>query len=64
MTMKKNSEISKLTASEIAKTTLETREKLRAFRVAMAGSRVKNVREGRTLRRTIARLLTAARKGA
>lgn len=60
----KNSEISKLNGAEITKELGSVREKLREFRVGMAGSRVKNVREGRVLRRTIARLLTAARKGA
>lgn len=53
-----------MSAPELGKSLSETREKLREFRVGMAGSRVKNVREGRTLRRTIARMLTAARKGA
>lgn len=37
------------------------REALRTFRYASAGSRTKNVREGRELRRTIARLLTEVR---
>lgn len=35
-----------------------TREALRSFRYASAGSRTKNVREGRELRRQIARILT------
>lgn len=34
------------------------REALRTFRYASAGSRTKNVREGRMLRKQIARLLT------
>lgn len=34
------------------------RESLRTFRYASAGSRTKNVREGRELRKQIARLLT------
>ncbi len=61
--MKKYAEISKLSATEIGKELAEARLKLREFRVGMAGSRVKNVKEGRNLRKTIARLLTA-RKGA
>ncbi len=61
--MKKYAEISKFTSSEITKELAEVRLKLREFRVGMAGSRVKNVKEGRVLRKTIARLLTA-RKGA
>lgn len=34
------------------------REKLRAFRFGGAGSRTRNVREGRALRKDIARILT------
>lgn len=37
------------------------RESLRAFRYASAGSRTKNVREGREIRKEIARLLTEIR---
>ena len=37
----------------------EARKKLRQFRFQGAGSRAKNVHEGRNLRREIARLLTA-----
>ena len=37
------------------------RESLRTFRYASAGSRTKNVREGRETRRNIARLLTEIR---
>ena len=36
----------------------EKREMLRAFRFGTAGSKSKNVREGREVRRTIARMLT------
>ncbi len=36
----------------------QNRETLRAFRFGGAGSRSKNVREGRTLRKEIARILT------
>lgn len=36
----------------------EKREALRVFRFGGAGSRSRNVREGRTLRKDIARLLT------
>lgn len=38
---------------------LEKREALRMFRFGGAGSRSRNVREGRTLRKEIARILTA-----
>lgn len=39
-------------------------EALRVFRFGEAGSRTRNVREGRTLRREIARLLTELRRRA
>ncbi|MDO8594624.1 MAG: 50S ribosomal protein L29 [bacterium] len=38
------------------------REKLQAFRFAAAGSKAKNVKEGRNLRKEIARMLTELRK--
>lgn len=37
------------------------REALRTFRYASAGSRTKNVREGRELRKEIARIMTELR---
>lgn len=40
----------------------EKREALRAFRFAIAGSKAKNVKEGRTIRKAIARLLTEKRR--
>ena len=40
----------------------EKREALRVFRFGGAGSRSRNVREGRDLRREIARLLTERRQ--
>ncbi|MEN9413690.1 MAG: Ribosomal protein [Candidatus Parcubacteria bacterium] len=47
---------------EALQTELTTaRDALRTFRYASAGSRTKNVREGRELRKTIARLLTEVR---
>lgn len=52
-----------MTKTELTKELGGAREKLREFRVGMTGSRVKNVREGRTLRKTIARILTANRNG-
>jgi ribosomal protein L29 len=38
---------------------IEKREALRTFRFGGAGSRSRNVREGRNLRKDIARILTA-----
>lgn len=54
----------KKTDGEIATTLAEKAEALRVFRFAGAGGRSKNIREGRMLRRDIARLHTemAARK--
>jgi len=43
---------------ELKKEVAEKRESLRAFRFGGSGSRVRNVREGRNLRREIARILT------
>lgn len=40
----------------------EKRESLRKFRFSNAGSRVRNVREGRTDRKDIARILTELNK--
>ncbi len=60
----KYSDISKMSTAELNKELSGAREKLREFRVGMTGSRVKNVKEGRVLRKNIARILTAARKGA
>lgn len=47
---------------DLAKEIADKREALRVFRFGEAGSRTRNVREGRTLRRDIARLLTEQRK--
>ncbi len=46
------------TVEDLAKEISQKREALRVFRFGEAGSRTRNVREGRTLRRDIARLLT------
>lgn len=47
--------------STLQKLVTEKREALRAFRFEGAGSRSRNVREGRTLRREIARIMTEIR---
>lgn len=41
---------------------VQNRESLRTFRFSGAGSRSRNVREGRTLRKEIARILTEVQK--
>ena len=50
---------------DLLRTVAEKREALRVFRFGGAGSRVRNVRDGRNLRREIAQMLTEvqARRG-
>ena len=51
-------DISNKTVEVLQQELSEKREALRTFRFGGAGSRSRNVREGRTLRKEIARLLT------
>lgn len=51
-------DLKKYSVQDLQKEVAEKREALRAFRFGEAGSRQRNVREGRTLRKDIARLLT------
>jgi ribosomal protein L29 len=46
---------------ELKKSLTDKREALRAFRFGAAGSRSRNVREGRNLRKEIAKILTELR---
>ena len=46
---------------ELKKLIADKRESLRVFRFGGAGSRTRNVREGRTLRREIAQIMTELR---
>lgn len=46
------------TKEELSRLVAEHREKLRAFRFAMTGSKAKNVKEGKLLRKEAARILT------
>ncbi len=55
------SEFSKQDIAELNKILAEKREALRAFRFGGAGSRTRNVREGRNLRREVAQILTELR---
>ncbi len=48
-----------LSVEEVRKLVAEKREALRKFRFAVTGGRVKNIKEGRALRKEIARALTA-----
>jgi ribosomal protein L29 len=43
---------------ELEKMLKENREELRKFRFGMSGSRTRNMKEGKTLRRKIAQILT------
>lgn len=52
-------DISNKTAADLAKLVASKREELRAFRFGGAGAKTKNVKEGRNIRKDIARILTA-----
>ncbi|OGG57490.1 50S ribosomal protein L29 [Candidatus Kaiserbacteria bacterium RIFCSPHIGHO2_01_FULL_55_17] len=54
-------DIKEQTPEELKKAIAEKREALRQFRFGGAGSRTRNVREGRALRKDIARILTELR---
>lgn len=51
-------DIRKLSDKELEKLALEKRAAVRQFRFNVTGSKVKNMHEGRTERRLLARLLT------
>jgi len=51
-------DLSKKTAKDLRELVLEKREALRAFRFGIAGSKVRDVKEGRNLRKAIARAKT------
>ncbi|MBV9159146.1 MAG: 50S ribosomal protein L29 [Candidatus Kaiserbacteria bacterium] len=51
-------DLKKMDIAQLEKEVADKREALRVFRFGGAGSRSRNVREGRTTRREIARLLT------
>ena len=59
--MAKKTDFKKYTVEDLHKEIAEKREALRGFRFGSAGSRSRNTREGRNLRKDIARLLTEAR---
>lgn len=54
-------DIKKQDVSELTKALADKREGLRVFRFGAEGSRSRNVREGRTLRKEIAQILTELR---
>ncbi|MBI2612264.1 50S ribosomal protein L29 [Candidatus Kaiserbacteria bacterium] len=57
----KKVEYTSWSAEDLNKEIAEKREALRNFRFGGAGSRTRNVREGRNLRKEIARILTELR---
>ena len=50
--------------NELVKMLAEKREELRNFRFAIAGSKQKNVKQGKSSRKEIARILTEIKKRA
>lgn len=54
-------DFTKQSVEDLQKAVTEKREALRAFRFGGAGSRSRNVREGRTLRKEVAQILTELR---
>ena len=51
-------DLTKQSAEDLMKEVAKKREALRTFRFGESGSRSRNVREGRSLRRDIARMMT------
>jgi ribosomal protein L29 len=58
----KMTELQKKSDADLKKMIGEKRDELRSFRFGEAGSRTRNVRVGRALRRNIARILTELRQ--
>ncbi|OHA21519.1 MAG: 50S ribosomal protein L29 [Candidatus Taylorbacteria bacterium RIFCSPHIGHO2_01_FULL_51_15] len=56
------SEYAKKTKEELDRLVRDHREKLQAFRFAITGSKAKNTKEGRNLRKEIARILTEVQR--
>jgi len=56
--MTKMADIQKKSDKDMRKTLAELRESLRVFRFGIAGSKIRNMREGRNLKRDIARHMT------
>ncbi len=57
-------ELANKSVKELNTILAEKREALRAFRFGVSGSNVRNVKEGRSLKKDVARLLTAMNKPA
>lgn len=58
----KNKDIAKKNTKELHTLLTEKKVALRDFRFGVSGSNVRNVKEGKVLRRDIARVLTALNK--
>lgn len=54
----KTKDIINKTPADLAKLVSEKREALRTFRFGAAGAKTKNVKEGATIRKDIARIMT------
>ena len=52
-------DITNKTQADLAKLVADRRETLRSFRFSTAGAKTKNVKEGRSVRKDIARIMTA-----
>ena len=55
-------EITNKPVADLTRLITEKREALRAFRFGSAGAKAKNVKEGRNLRKDIARIMTEMRR--
>jgi ribosomal protein L29 len=55
----KMKDITNKTHADLAKLASDKRESLRVFRFGAAGAKTKNVKEGKGIRKDIARILTA-----
>jgi ribosomal protein L29 len=58
----KMKEITNKTPSDLDRLLTEKKEALRAFRFSSAGAKTKNVKEGRGVRKDIARIMTEMQK--
>ena len=54
-------DLKKKNSNELTKDLVQKREELRLFRFGIAGSKTRNIKEGRDIRRDIARILTELR---
>lgn len=60
----KTSELMKKNKADLQKELATKREALRQFRFNIAGSKVRNMKEGRNTRKDVARILTVLNAGA